>query len=112
MFVKTASIRVPGALNIDDFDAVRELLAPAEWADEAVIDFSEVGAINATVLGCLIVVINRMVERNRLGIVRIVGANASILRIFELCHAETLFDFASPQTPLAPSPWGERIYAN
>jgi anti-anti-sigma regulatory factor len=94
MLVKTASIRVPADLNISDFDEVEEMFRPAEWVDEAILDFSELPAISATVLGCLVNVVNRMVARNRLGIVRIVGANAGIVKIFKLCNAETLFDFS------------------
>ena len=96
MFLKTASIRVPADLNVSDFDEVEEMFRPAEWVDEAILDFSELPAISATVLGCLVNVVNRMVGRNRLAIVRIVGANSEILKIFKLCKAETLFDFSEP----------------
>jgi anti-anti-sigma regulatory factor len=110
VFAKTASIRLPANLVIDDIDEIQALLAPAEWADEAIVDFSELPAISATVLGALLALVNGMAARNRLGVVRIVGANPRILRIFKLCRADSLFDLSRAEA-VAPLTI-ERIYAN
>jgi anti-anti-sigma regulatory factor len=123
MFVKTASILVPGGLDINDFEQVKDVFALAEWADEAILDFSELSSISATVLGALIAMVNRMVGHNRLGVVRIVGANAGILRIFRLCRAESLFDLSACIEPASTVPFvsdagraalrgSDRVYVN
>jgi anti-anti-sigma regulatory factor len=110
VFVKTASVRMPANLDIDDVDRVKALLAPAECADEAIVDFSELPVISATILGALVSLMNRMVERNRLGVVRIVGANPSTLQVLKLCRADSLFDLsgASGTAPFK----ADRVYAN
>jgi anti-anti-sigma regulatory factor len=110
VFVKTASVRLPANLDIEDVDEVKAVLGAAEWADEAVVDFSELPAISATVLGALVSLMNRMVEHNRLGVIRIVGANAATLRILQLCRADTLFDLSGARR--AAFPKVERVYAN
>jgi hypothetical protein len=58
------------------------ILPQAEAADEVLRDFSEWRFIDAKVLGTLASLVNRMVEVNRLGTVRIIEADRSS-RIFE-----------------------------
>jgi len=111
MYLKTASIKLRSDLDVADFDSVRTALAPAERADEAVVDFTELAFISATVLGCLVAVVNSMVAHNRLGVVRIVGANDRIMKVFRLCNAETLFDF-SDTTWHGASAIAERLSLN
>jgi len=66
------------------------------------VDFSDVQAISPELLRALIGLVNQMIAHNRLGVVRILGASPSIVKIFELCNAETLFDFADcPGAPTA-----------
>jgi anti-anti-sigma regulatory factor len=93
MFLRTATVRLPAGLDVCDLAAIQELFRSAESADQAILDFSELLAVSPQLLGALITLVNRMVGHNRLGLVRIVGANPGIVRIFELCHAETLFEF-------------------
>lgn len=110
MFVKTVSIRIPSGLAVDDVTEVESLFAPAEWADEALLDFSELPSISATVLGAMLSLLNRMVAHNRIGVVRITGANPRILRVFALCRADSLFDVSDSRSK--PFENTSRIYTN
>jgi anti-anti-sigma factor len=106
MYVKTTSIDLHGELDISSRDTLREILRPAGSADEAILDFSDVTFIDASALGCLVAVVNRMVENNRLGIVRVVGASRQVLSVFHHCRLDMVFDLSgSAETVCEPFAW-------
>ena len=72
------------------------MLRPTEATDEVLLDLSEVTFIDASFLGALIRLRNRMVKRNPLGTIRIVAASRQVTRIFEMCQLQTLFGLGDP----------------
>jgi anti-anti-sigma factor len=93
---KTASFKLVGDWDFSRRNELQVMLRPAEAADEVLLDFSAVTFIDASVLGSLIGLLNRVVERNRLGTIRIVAASRQVTRILGLCHLETLFGLSEP----------------
>lgn len=88
---KTASFKLVGEWDFASRDELQAMLSSAESADKVLLDFSEVTFIDASVLGNLINLRNRVTARNRLGIVQIVAASQNAARIFEVCQLQTLF---------------------
>lgn len=91
---KTMALDLTGAWDFARREELQMLLHPAETVDELLLDFSKVTFIDASVLASLVALINRMVTRSRVGVVRIIGASRNVVRVFEACRLETLFDFS------------------
>lgn len=83
-----------------DFDFSRkgeleQLLAAAAKADLAVIDLRDVSYLDSSVLTSLMGLKKRLDSHPQPGIVRIVGANESLRRIFTICGLERYFEFSA-----------------
>lgn len=93
---KIASFKLVGDWDFSRRNELEGMLRPAEAADEVLLDLSAMTFIDASVLGSLVRLLKRAVQRNCLATVRIVGASRQVTRIFELCHLETLFGLCKP----------------
>jgi anti-anti-sigma factor len=83
---KVVSFKLTGDWDFSRRDELQLVLRPAEVADEVVQDFSELTFIDASVLGSLIRLLKRVVNRNHLGTIRIVAASRNVARLFEVCN--------------------------
>jgi len=90
---RTLALELSGAWDLSRGEELQTLLRPAQNVDELVLDLSKATIVDASFLASLVVLINRMVARNRFGVIRILGASPHIVRVFETCRLETLFDF-------------------
>jgi len=102
MQTTTLSLELSGAWDLSRGNELQALLRPAEKVDELVLNLSKVTIVDASFLTSLVVLINRMVARNRFGVIRIVGASPNIIREFQACRLETLFDFQAAHVPRRP----------
>lgn len=105
----TLALDLSGEWDLSRGEELQTLLRPAENVDELLLDLSKVTIVDASFLASLVMLVNRMVMRNRFGIIRIFGASPQIVRVFEACRLETLFDFR--QSAVANSDAPQRLHA-
>ncbi len=84
-------VRLDGDLDFSRKAELEELLAGAETSDIAIIDLRDATYMDSSVLSCLTALKKHMAERGTAAVVRIAGANESILRIFHICGLDKIF---------------------
>lgn len=88
------TISLQGAYDISSREDLRRLLAPAEQADAAVIDLSNVTYAGTTLFNALLHLRKRMRDRGNRGAIRLVGSSESIRRILTVTRLDNLFEIA------------------
>ncbi len=85
-------VRLDGDLDFSRKAELENLLAGAELSDIAVIDLRDATYMDSSVLSCLMTLKKHMAERGTAAVVRIAGANDSLLRIFHICGLDKIFE--------------------
>lgn len=88
------TISLQGAYDISSREDLRRLLAPAEQADAAVIDLSNVTYAGTTLLNALLHLRKCMRDRGNRGAIRLVGSSESIRRILTVTRLDNVFEIA------------------
>lgn len=88
------TISLQGAYDISSRERLRRVLLPAERADRAVIDLSQVTYAGTTLLNALIHLRKRMRAHGRPGAIRLVGSNAGIRRVLTITRLDGVFEVA------------------
>lgn len=93
---KVLTLSLAGDLDLRNKDELRESLVRLESADIAILNFSEVTYVDSTILGCLVVLRKRMLEKGGFGIVRIVEPSQPLLKILSICGLDRMFEVSTP----------------
>jgi anti-anti-sigma factor len=88
---RVVRVALAGELDVADRDELRELLRPAEDADEAIIDLRDVRYLDSTALGCLIHLKKRLLERGA-GPVILISPQPTVRRLLQISQLESLFE--------------------
>lgn len=87
-------VSLKGVYDINSRDALRRLLAPAETAEEAIIDLSGVTYAGTTLFNALISLHKKMRNRGNTGAIRLVGSSAHVRRLLTITCLDHLFEVA------------------
>jgi anti-anti-sigma factor len=98
--VRGACFKIVGEWDFCRRDELQALLQPAESLDDVTLDLSEMTFLDASVLGSLVRLRNRVLKHNSAGKVWIVAASPAVACLFEMCGLQTLFGLAAPITGL------------
>ena len=85
-------VRLDGDLDFSRKAELEKLLAGAELSDIAIIDLRHATYVDSSVLSCLMALKKHMAERGTAAVVRVAGANDSLLRIFQICGLDKIFE--------------------
>lgn len=88
------TVSLEGAYDISSRDTLRRLLAPAEGADQAVIDLSGVTYAGTTLLNALLNLRKRMRKHGTQGAIRLVGSSANIRKVLTITRLDRVFEVA------------------
>lgn len=86
-------LQMPGEYDLADKDRLSKMLLPGETADMVIIDMSNTGYIDSTALHCLVHLKTQLLERG--GVVKLVGANANISKLFKITGLDGLFEISA-----------------
>ena len=90
--VTLKTIKLAGDLDFSRKAEIESLLADAHYVDIAVLDVQEVEYLDSSTLGCIVSLKNAMRKNGTAGVIRLAGANHSIVRIFEICGLDKSFE--------------------
>ena len=91
MTLKT--IKLTGDLDFSRKPEIESLLKEAHYSDIAVLeDVQDAAYLDSCTLGCIVSLKNTMRKNGTAGVIRVVGANRSIVRIFEICGLDKSFE--------------------
>lgn len=88
------TISLQGAYDVSSSDALKRMLAPAERADQAVIDLSGVTYAGTTLLNALLNLRKSMRKHGNDGTIRLTGSNPNIRRVLTITRLDRVFDIA------------------
>lgn len=91
-----ACFKLEGEWDFTRRDELQVVLRPAESLDEVLLDFSAVTFIDASVMGTLLRLRKCMIERSRLGSIRITEVSRHIVHLFKICELDELFGLGAP----------------
>lgn len=95
------TLQLAGELDFLQRGDLSELLLSLEAADVAVLDFSHVTFVDASVIGCLAVLQKRMRKNGGAGIVRIIEPPPPLVKILTICGLNTVFEICEPGHSIA-----------
>lgn len=86
------TVSLQGAYDISSRNTLRRVLAPAEAADQAIIDLSAVTYAGTTLINALLNLRKRMRKHGREGVIRLVGSSANIRRVLTITRLDRVFE--------------------
>lgn len=86
------TVSLQGAYDVNSRDTLKRLLAPAERAEQAVIDVSRVTYAGTTLLNALIALRKSMRKHGTAGAIRLVGSSAQIRRVLTITCLDNIFE--------------------
>jgi anti-anti-sigma factor len=86
------TITLEGEIDISREFELERTLQPAQWADRATLDFSNVSFASTTLINAVVRLHNHMRKHGRAGIIRIVGCKPHIKRVLTLARLDTVFE--------------------
>lgn len=85
------AISLHGDIDIDTVKTLRRRLAPAETADEAIIDLSQVTYAGTTLINGLLDLRKRMLKHGAAGAIHLVGSSPHFRKVLTITKLDRIF---------------------
>jgi anti-anti-sigma factor len=86
------TITLEGEIDISREIELERTLRPAEWADRATLDFSNVSFASTTLINAIVRLHNHIRQHGRTGTIRIIGCAPHVKRVLKLAHLDSIFE--------------------
>jgi len=90
--MQSSVVKLAGDLDFSRKPELQRLLGAAENSDIAILDLQNVTYLDSSALSSFMSLKKHMVERGKAGVVRVAGASAPLLRIFQICGLDRVFE--------------------